>query len=305
MSDTPSNVDMPEVSWTALGAAWTRAREGDRPDALFTDPLAAHFITAVGGEAPYIKAGEQARADADADPLANPFTAMGDYVALRTRWLDDLLRDAAADGIRQVVLLAAGLDTRAYRLDWPAGLRLFELDLPELVSFKENVLRAHDARPACDRIAVSFDLRDGWSTALRTAGFDPTRPTVWLAEGLLHYLTPEDNQAMLDDITALSAPGSQLATDHIEADMMGGSHAPTADSTGLKYDRLVKGGPGTTPATWLERSGWQAEEHAVADCAVRHGRPIPPLLDPDVPGSVKDGAVFLSARWNGPRTTAA
>jgi methyltransferase (TIGR00027 family) len=297
MSDTPTKVDMPQVSWTALGAAWTRAREGERPDALFSDALAQHFIDAVGGDAPYIEAGNKALEAADGDVLANPFTAMGDYVAIRTRWLDNLLRGAADRGIRQVVLLAAGLDTRAYRIDWPKGLRLFELDLPDLIDFKESVLRATGARPRCDRVAVSFDLRKGWPGALRAAGFDLGQPTAWLAEGLLHYLTPEVNQRMLDDIGALSAPGSLLATDHIEAAMMGGDNADTADSTGLEYAQLVKGGPAQHPVRWLQAAGWQVELFSPADCAMEYGRPIPPLLDPAVPGSVHDGALFLQARW--------
>lgn len=305
MTDTQTAVEMPQVSWTALGAAWTRAREGERADALFTDDLARHFIAAVGDKAPYIEAGEQALDEDEGDVLANPFTAMGDYVAIRTRWLDDLLRRAAADGIRQVVLLAAGLDTRAYRIEWPPELRLFELDLPDLIAFKEEVLRASGARPACDRRAVSFDLREGWAGALRAAGFDATRPTAWLAEGLLHYLTPADNQQMLDDIGALSAPGSVLATDHIEAAMMGGENAETADTTGLEYDQLVKGGPGEHPVRWLERCGWQVESRNPGDCAVEYGRPIPPLLDPAVPGSVRDGALYLQARWDGKTRDAA
>ncbi|WP_405577897.1 SAM-dependent methyltransferase [Streptomyces sp. NBC_01190] len=300
MTDTPTRIDMPEVSWTALGAAWMRAQEGRRPDALFSDPVAAQFVDAVGGEAPYIAAGEQALADAGGDVLANPFTAMGDYVAIRTRWLDDLLRAAAADGIRQVVLLAAGLDTRAQRLPWPAGLRLFELDLPGLVAFKERVLRDGGAPPTCDRVTVSCDLRGDWPAALRDAGFDPGRPAVWLAEGLLHYLTPAVNQSMLDGVAGLSAPGSLLAVDHIEAAMMGGNNAETANSTGLAYDQLVKGGPGEHVVTWLERSGWLPTVHEVADCALRYGRPVPPLIDPAVPGSVRDGAVFLLARRNVP-----
>lgn len=299
MNDTRTTVDMPEVSWTALGAAWTRAQEGRRADPLFTDDLATRFVDAVGADAPYIQAGAQALAQDVEDVLANPFTAMGDYVAIRTRWMDDILRAAADDGIRQVVLLAAGLDTRAYRIPWPEGTRVFELDLPELIDFKESVLRADGAVPACERHAVSFDLREGWSAALRAAGFDPTRPTAWLAEGLLHYLAPADNQRMLDDVSALSAPGSRLVADHIDAAMMSGDHAETADSTGLEYDQLVLGGPGEPPVPWLRRAGWRVEAHAPADCAVAYGRPVPPLLDPAVPGSVRDGALFLSAHWSG------
>jgi len=289
MTETPT-VEMPPVSWTAIGATWSRALEGDRADPLFRDDLASAFLAATGADAPYAAA-QRNVVDAG-DVLANPFTAMGDYVAIRTRWMDDVLTAATGAGLRQVVVLAAGLDTRAFRLDWPVGTRLFEVDLPELMEFKDGVLRANAARPSCERITIPADLRTDWPAALRQAGFDPARPVVWLLEGLLHYLSPEDNHRLLAQISSLSAAGGELITDHIEAAMMGGSNAEAADSTGLKYDALVKGGPGD-PENWLRSAGWTPRLVSTAETAVALGRPVPPLIDPRIPGSVPDGALFL------------
>lgn len=87
--------------------------------------------------------------------------------------------------------MAAGLDARAYRLSWPAGTVVYEVDQPEVIAFKSDALARIGAEPTAERRAVGIDLRDDWSTALRDNGFDAAAPTAWIAEGLLPYLPPQ------------------------------------------------------------------------------------------------------------------
>src|SRR5262245_54924437 len=164
------NSQLPGVSRTAVWVASLRAAETRRADKLFDDALAREFVSAAGGA-----------------PETNPVGTV-DFLAIRTRFYDDRLLAACAEGIRQVVLLAAGFDARAFRLAWPAGVRLFELDLPELFGFKETVLTAGGAIAACARVIVPADLRGNWADALEDAGFDRSARTAWIAEGLFPYL---------------------------------------------------------------------------------------------------------------------
>lgn len=146
--------------------------------------------------------------------LADLGASLGRHVVIRTRFFDDYLLDAAAAGVRQVVLLAAGLDTRAFRLPWPGGVRVFELDLPEVLTFKAQVLARSGAAPCCGRAVLPVDLRTDWRGALLASGHDLGQPTAWLVEGLLIYLTATEAGRLLADITATSAPGSRLAFEH-------------------------------------------------------------------------------------------
>jgi methyltransferase (TIGR00027 family) len=169
------------VSETALGAAEMRSEESLRPERLFDDPYAAAFVAAAPPLFPDLPS-------IDDDPtmaaLKEEFVT---GIAIRTRFYDEYLLAACAVGCRQVVLLAAGLDTRAFRLNWPADLRLFEVDLPELFVFKERVLAQQGAAPRCSRTVVGIDLREDWPARLTDAGFDPNVPSVWTAEGLLPF----------------------------------------------------------------------------------------------------------------------
>src|SRR5947208_1787873 len=157
------------VSRTALLMAVLRTAEGKRADLLVDDPLAPAFVAAAGG------------GDTPAAALLPP--GASGFLAIRTRFFDDAVLAACAAGVRQVVLLGAGLDARAFRLAWPPGVRLFELDLPELFAFKEPVVAR--ATPKCTRIVVPVDMRADWTGPLTAAGFDGAAPTAWLAEGLL------------------------------------------------------------------------------------------------------------------------
>lgn len=201
------------VGATATGVAASRALASKQPDPLINDPFADALVKAVGLEhCNRIADGELEYGD---DPLFNP-QQMCEQIAVRTRFFDDFFIGATSAGIRQAVILASGLDTRAYRLPWSRDAVVFEIDQPQVIEFKSGVLASLGANPAADRRTVAIDLRDNWPAALRDSGFDPTTPAAWIAEGLLIYLPPDAQDRLFDNITALSAPGSRLATEHMD-----------------------------------------------------------------------------------------
>ena len=185
-------------------------------EGLIDDPYAEPLVRAVGLDF-FIRAldGEIKPEDSTTiDPRFNLRRA-AEGMAVRTRHFDTLFTDAAAAGVRQAVILAAGLDARAYRLPWPDGTTVYELDQPEVIAFKSENARGTGRRAEGDRRPIAIDLRDDWPKALRDNGFDPTQPTAWIAEGLLIYLPPEAQDLLFDRIDELSAPGSRVATEHI------------------------------------------------------------------------------------------
>jgi methyltransferase (TIGR00027 family) len=201
------------VGATATGVAASRALASKQPDPLINDPFADALVKAVGLEhCNRIADGELEYGD---DPLFNP-QQMCEQIAVRTRFFDDFFIGATSAGMRQAVILASGLDTRAYRLPWSRDAVVFEIDQPQVIEFKSGVLATLGANPAADRRTVAIDLRDNWPAALRDSGFDPTTPAAWIAEGLLIYLPPDAQDRLFDNITALSAPGSRLATEHMD-----------------------------------------------------------------------------------------
>jgi methyltransferase (TIGR00027 family) len=202
------------VGATATMVAAARAVASAQPHPIINDPFAAPLVRAVGlnffirlvdGEVTASKTHE----DADRDLLLET-----DSIAVRTRFFDDFFLNAARDGVRQAVILAAGLDARPYRLSWPNGSVVYEVDQPKVIEFKSATMAALGAAPAADRRTVSIDLRDDWPAALRSSGFDDTQPTAWSAEGLLMYLPPDAQDRLFDHITTLSAPGSRIATEY-------------------------------------------------------------------------------------------
>ncbi len=251
------------VGMTAIGVAAIRAHESRRDDRLFDDPLATRFLAAAGWTAPTAAEIEPRRARWRMLLVAS--------IPIRTRFLDDYLRAATDAGCRQVVLLGAGLDTRAYRLAWPDGTRLFEVDLPDMVGFKNAVLS--DVTPSCDRVPVIADLTDDWPTALKTAGFDPTAPTAWVAEGLLVYLTEEQNESLLTDIAALSVPGSHLALTSLDPGRLDAIRERHADGPTHSVVRLWRSSAPEDPVAWLARYGWRATAYDPAERAASYGRP--------------------------------
>ncbi len=200
------------VGATATMVAASRALASQGPDALLDDPLADPLVRAVG-LAPFVHILD-GEIDFGDDPLLNRKTRT-EQIAVRTRFFDDFFTNATKDGVRQAVILASGLDTRAYRLRWLAGTVVYEIDQPQVIDFKTNTLANLGAAPTADRRAIGIDLRDDWPAALRDSGFDVTRPTAWSAEGLLPYLPPAAQDRLFDNITTLSAPGSRLATEHV------------------------------------------------------------------------------------------
>ncbi|WP_167459005.1 MULTISPECIES: SAM-dependent methyltransferase [Streptomyces] len=243
--DAPrSGSSLEGVSETALWTVRMRAQETARADALFSDPLAAEFLAAAGA--------------AGAPPGAGVLQrVLPDWLAVRTRFFDDHLLAATRAGCRQVVLLGAGLDTRAHRLDWPDRTHVFEVDLPAVQAFKERVL-AGRAPDTARRTTVAADLLGDWRGALVAAGFDPNLPTAWLCEGLLFYLQPEAVERLIAAVSKLSAPGSTLGAECLNAD--------AADSPFVKPWLEALSGSGTPwvwhladPERWWGGHGWRAQ----------------------------------------------
>jgi methyltransferase (TIGR00027 family) len=207
-------------------------------------------------------------------PRASLGAAFYAHGVVRTRFFDDYLT-AAAGGGHQLVLLAAGLDTRAFRLTWPRQTHIFELDLPTVLNFKDTVLAANNAVPRCRRTALPVDLRQDWPTTLLGAGFDPTARTAWLAEGLLLYLTAEEADRLLTAVGGLSAPGSRLSFEHgpmtTTALLTQAREMPEMD----QYTSLWKGGLGEDASHWLTHHGWRHQFHDLATVATFYGRPVP------------------------------
>jgi methyltransferase (TIGR00027 family) len=195
-----------------VAAARALASGGTNP--IINDPFAAPLVRAVGLDFfRRLVDGEITESEASAGG-GTDLSLETDSIAVRTRFFDDFFLNAARDGIRQSVILAAGLDARAYRLGWPPGSVVYEVDQPKVVEFKSATLASLAAAPAADRRTVSIDLREDWPAALRGSGFDVTQPTSWAAEGLLMYLPPDAQDRLFDNITALSAPASLLATEY-------------------------------------------------------------------------------------------
>ena len=253
---------LPAVSRTAVGVAALRAYESNRPDRLFEDPYAAAFF----------EAGRSVLPDTGRDSAqAGLGELMYPQIVTRTRFFDDYLLEA---GCAQVVLLAAGLDARAFRLAWPPGTRLFEIDLPEVLAFKDDILATQDASPSCERVVVPADLREDWATALRSAGFDPVAPTAWLIEGLLIYLSYEEAERLLTTVGELSAPGSRVSFEHGTGGAPDGLVSRArATEDGESVTGLWRGGLGTTAPAWLAEHGWQPSTVTRAEAAAAFGRP--------------------------------
>jgi methyltransferase (TIGR00027 family) len=260
------------VARTAVLIAAARATEQRHLHPLFTDPLAAGLVEAAGS----------------ASDLNGVRTLAGEHFVLRTRYFDDQLLSSAQP---QVVIMAAGLDTRAFRLPWPPGTTLFELDLPELVEFKEDTLHDLHARPRCERIPVPCDLRDDWASALIHAGFDPNRPTAWLLEGLFMFLPPDAGDRILYWVSALSTRGSTLALEHVNRAFR---ELPQMRAVHERFDALDARWRSDVedPVGWLASHGWQASVTDPADLAARHGRAVPAITDP---AKVGDARIWLAS----------
>ena len=230
-----------------------------------------------------------------------------DYQAVRTHYFDGYFNAAVRTGIRQVVILAAGLDSRAYRLNWPAGTTVFEIDQPKVLGYKTSTLDAHGAAPKARRVPVAVDLRDDWPAALIAAGFDPAQPTAWLAEGLLPYLPGDAQDRLFDLVTAHSAAGSQIAVEafnlhpsQYSPEKRAARRERTAqlrERLGLDLDvdtLMYTDDTRADAAEWLAEHGWRVDAVPSAEEMTRLGRPATEDLVEEAMDSV-----LLHARLDG------
>lgn len=225
-----------------------------------------------------------------------------DYQAVRTHFFDEYFGAAVDAGVRQVVILAAGLDARAYRLNWPAGTVVYEIDQPSVLEYKAGILQSHGAVPTARRHAVAVDLRDDWPAALIAAGFDGTQPTAWLAEGLLPYLPGDAADRLFDMVTALSAPGSQVAVEAFTMNTKGNTQRwnRMRERLGLDIDvqALTYHEPDRSDAAqWLATHGWQVHSVSNREEMARLGRAIPQdLVDETVRTTLLRGRLVTPAQ---------
>lgn len=261
------------VGATATMVAAQRALSSDAK--LIDDPYAAPLVRAVGIDV-YVRLvnGEiAAGGNTEFDPQR-----MAQGMACRTRFYDQFFLEATRSGIGQVVILASGLDSRAYRLPWPTGTVVYEVDMPEVIEFKTLTLGDLGAEPTAERRTVGIDLRDDWASALQAAGFDPQAPSAWSAEGLVVYLPDEAQDALFDNVTSLSAPGSRLAFEFVPdtavfADPRWRAHHDRMSELGFEIDfnDLVYHGQRSHIVDHLNQRGWQTSSTTVAELHAANG----------------------------------
>lgn len=276
------------VGSTAVMVAAARASETESPDPLIRDPFARLLVDGAGTgmwEAFLDDSLTDRMANADPEAAA-VLTNMLNYQAVRTHFFDAYFRGASDAGIRQIVILASGLDSRAYRLEWPAGTRVYEIDQPKVLEYKAETLARHGAQPSADRLEVPIDLRQDWPAALKAQGFDPSQPTAWLAEGLLMYLPADAQDRLFELITKLSAPGSRVSAEavghHDEerraamrerfdkfADQLG--IQKNIDIQDLTYNDVER----ADVTDWLNAHGWTASGTSSTDEMRRLNRWVP------------------------------
>lgn len=272
------------VGATATMVAAGRARANR--DGLIDDRFAAPLVGAVGVDF-FTRWADGDLDAADVDIPDHPWgmQQMTNLMAARTEHMDAFLTDAAAAGVRQAVILASGLDARAYRLPWPTGMTVFEIDQPDVLDFKTAALDGLGAQPGAALRAVPIDLRQDWPSALRQAGFEPAQPAAWLAEGLLPFLPPQAQDRLLDTITELSAPGSRLLTEMF-MDFPGAQQIMQEttkrwydNGLDVQLDNLMYDAERNDVATYLAGRGWQTSGVQLSKLLTDKGLPVPPRGD--------------------------
>jgi methyltransferase (TIGR00027 family) len=290
------------VGATATFVASGRAMATKDPRGLINDPFAEPLVRAVGLD--FFTKMMDGELDLDAIEDATPerIQAMIDGMAVRTKYFDDYFINATETGVRQAVILASGLDARAYRLPWAAGTVVYELDQPQVIEFKTTTLAGIGAEPTATRRTVPIDLRQDWPAALQKAGLDATAPTAWLAEGLLIYLPPEAQDRLFDNITALSVPGSTIATEFVPG-IIDFDFERVRDMSdvfrehGVEVDMasLVYSGQRNHVVDYLRATGWDVEGIERTELFRRAGLQVPaPELD-DPLGEI----IFISGGLGG------
>ena len=288
---------------TMVAAARAIATKADEP--LIDDPFAEPLVRAVGVDFLTRWAmGEITGAEVDVDGAGWGLSHMPAAMAARTRYFDRFFADAAEAGIRQAVILAAGLDARAYRLDWPSDMVVYEIDQPQVVEFKRATLAEFGAAPTAELRAISIDLRDDWPAALRAAGFDPTAPSAWIAEGLFGYLPPEAQDRLLDAVTDLSAPGSRLGSEAVPnqagTDLEAAREKMRAATAkwrehgfDLDFNELGFDGERNDVGEYLDARGWTSVGTPMSQLLADNGFPaIPQASDDDV---TMNGVVYYTS----------
>ncbi|WP_066901366.1 class I SAM-dependent methyltransferase [Mycolicibacterium houstonense] len=276
------------VGATATMVAAARAMATNAEDPVIDDPFAAPLVRAVGMDFFTKLADESFTTEGLDEEAATGLIRFANGMAARTRFFDDFFLDACRAGIRQAVILAAGLDSRAYRLPWPDGTVVYEVDQPEVVRFKTDTLAELGAAPTTDLRTVSMDLRFDWPAALIAAGFDPSVPTAWIAEGLLGYLPGDAQDRLLDQVTELSAPGSRLGVEGVPATETNDEESIRARmreftdrwrAHGLDMDlnELIYLGDRADVTTYLEGHAWKTTGVSSNDLLIRTG--LPPIED--------------------------
>ncbi|CAN5826502.1 class I SAM-dependent methyltransferase [soil metagenome] len=271
------------VGATATLVAVGRALASAEDNALVDDPFAAPLVRAVGVEY-FTKLLHSNTGDSGslADTAVDIADLITDVMAVRTRFFDDFFLDCSAAGIRQAVILASGLDSRAYRLPWPDGTVIYEIDQPEVITFKTTTMESLGANPAARLCAVAVDLRADWPAELHRNGFEASVPTAWSAEGLLMYLPPDSQDRLLDDITTLSAPGSQLATEYTPDDsasiLARGAdlnHQPNDHDFTVNASTLFYPGKREPVADYLTSHDWDVCGRSRSALFEQYGRAVP------------------------------
>jgi methyltransferase (TIGR00027 family) len=289
---------------TMVAAARAVATKADNP--IINDQYAEPLVKAVGVDfLTRWASGDLNAAEVDSKDSSWKLQQMPDAMAARTRFFDAFFQDATQAGIRQAVILASGLDARAYRLEWPADMTVFEVDQPEVIAFKTETLSELGASPTTDRRTVAIDLRNDWPAALAEAGFDRSRPTAWIAEGLLGYLPPDAQDRLLDNIAALSADGSRLATEAIpdmpEVDqdkarelMQQATEQWRAHGFDLNFEELGYQGERADVAEYMDGLGWRSIGRPMSALLAEHGLPPFPQASDSV--SMADTIYYTSTK---------
>ena len=292
------------VGATATFVASGRAMATKDPRGLINDPFAEPLVRAVGLD--FFTKMMDGELDTSTIDNASPARrqAMIDGMAVRTKYFDDYFIDATNNGVRQAVILASGLDARAYRLPWPAGTVVYELDQPQVIDFKTTTLAGIGAEPLTTRRTIPIDLRQDWPAALKAAGLDLTAPIAWLAEGLLIYLPPDAQDRLFDNITELSVPGSRVATEFVpgiidfDADQVRETIASSfLRDHGIDVDMpsLVYAGQRNHVADYLRAKGWAVEGVTRAELFERNGIEVPAPENDDPLGEI----IFISGARTG------
>jgi methyltransferase (TIGR00027 family) len=284
------------VGATALGVAWSRAQESTSDSPLFTDQYAQLFVDAAmerGWQLPPAYMVERIR-------------SISGYAASRTKWFDEFFIAAGANGIEQAVILAAGLDSRAWRLPWVDASMVYEIDQPKVLAFKAETLRARDAEPAATYVQVPVDLRQDWPKALREARFDASEPTAWAAEGLLPYLPAEGQDLLFERIHELSSPNSRVAVEAFGAGFFDSDYLASRREQLRKLREEAGAGDDenvfdvehlwfiedrTDVADWLTEHDWEVTTIEALDLMDRYGR-----CGPDRTQAVAPRTVFVAGQ---------